>query len=64
MHHPHSPEYTLAPPPTHTHTGGSSEEVTKFAGRFQAVAARNAASMQRALDAAYTAAVKQWQERE
>jgi hypothetical protein len=38
--------------------GGSGEDAKRFAARFQAVAARNAAAMQRALDAAYAAAVK------
>jgi hypothetical protein len=38
--------------------GGSSEDVARFATRFQAVAARNTQSMQRALDTAYAVAVK------
>ncbi len=39
--------------------GYNPEDLSKFAARFQAVAARNKQSMQRALESAYTAAVKQ-----
>ncbi|GBF88904.1 hypothetical protein Rsub_01403 [Raphidocelis subcapitata] len=38
--------------------GGSSEDVARFGKRFQAVAARNAQSMQRHIDTAYALTVK------
>ncbi|KAI8462710.1 MAG: hypothetical protein J3K34DRAFT_527551 [Monoraphidium minutum] len=43
---------------TLTNSLGSADDMQRFAGRFQAVAARNASSMQRALDTAYATTVK------